>query len=218
MKPIKKINQLKTIESFIQADFVKGYKYIDKAGELINRFHEGNIPPKFLMNLDGLVIYHPDPKTKEIKVSPTSFWAHFLSPNSLDQISQLFTKKLIVINDVLQPDGYSRLGWRNYFILEISKLEKDLITKNLVPSQKFDFKQLAFSINVGSIENNFNIAGAYKKNDPNSPAILLDVDSFITYNKPVDIDQIVRDLKNIREFIVSDQFLKIINQVIGKDK
>ncbi|MBU4017419.1 hypothetical protein KKF69_08170 [Patescibacteria group bacterium] len=218
MKKIKKINQLNNVESFIQADFVKGYRYIDRAGELVNKFHLNSTPPKFAMNLDGLVIIMPDSNIKEIKISSLSFWAHFLKPDSLDQARQLFEQKLKVTNKVLEPEGYSRLGWRNYFIYEVNKDEKEVILKRLVPSGKFDFKQLVFSVKLGSFENNISINPALKNNDANFPAVLFDVDTFIKYEQVVDINRIERDLKSIKETISGDLILEVINRILGRIK
>jgi len=217
MKPIKKLNKLKHVEAFIQADYLKGYEYVDKAGELVNKFYLGNTPPKFSMNLDGLIILQPDTKTKEIKISPLSFWAHFLIPDSLDQIGQLFEKKLELVHKVIKPEDYSRLGWRNYFILEVDTQENDSFKRKFVPSEKFDFKQSIFSIKTGLFDNNFNIVPASKKDDPKSPAILFDVDTFIQYGKSVNIQKIINDLKDMALLIRGEQFLEIINQIIDQN-
>ena len=82
---LNKINKLKSIESFVQVNFVKGYKYVDRAGELVNFFYIDDAP-KFAMNLRGLTIYTPNQKIEEIKVSSESFWVHFIEPESLDLI------------------------------------------------------------------------------------------------------------------------------------
>lgn len=217
MKQLRKINQLNNVESFIQVDFMKGYKYIDKAGELVNRFHTDNLPPKFLMSLDGLVISNPDKKISEIKISSLAFWAHFLKPDSLDQISQLFEKKLVIVDEVLQPEGCSRVGWRNYFIFETNKSDRDIITKKLVPSASFDFNQLGFSVKLGRFENTFNITTAVKKNDPGVPAFLFDVDTFIRYKTGADISQVKKDLKGIWEMLGGKDFIQAFNLLIDKN-
>ena len=46
MNTISKINKLKKIEGFIQLNYTKGFKYIDKAGEFFNCFYnEDKFPP-----------------------------------------------------------------------------------------------------------------------------------------------------------------------------
>lgn len=213
---IRKLSQLKIIESFIQANFVKGYSYIDKAGELVNKFHINDKPPIFSMNLDGLVILDPDEKTKEIKISPLNFWAHYVNPNSLDQIAHIYSEKMDLIHETLRPEGYSRLGWRNYFIAELDSEAKETILNKFVLSEKFDFRQSAFSVNIKKIECLFNITSAFKKGEPEKPALLIDVDSFVQYSEQSSLDVIKRDLKIIRQNLGGNDFLKVINTVLEK--
>ncbi len=39
-KTIKKLNKLNNLESFIQIDTIKGFKYIDRAGEIVNTYYK----------------------------------------------------------------------------------------------------------------------------------------------------------------------------------
>ena len=56
VKTITKINNLVNAESFLQVNFVKGYKYVDRAGEIVNYFHTSDKKaPNFVMNLQGLI-------------------------------------------------------------------------------------------------------------------------------------------------------------------
>lgn len=68
-KVIQKLNKLKNPESFIQLDTIKGFKYIDKAGEIVNIYHRNNSAPKFQMGLNSLVIEQPKDKIDQLKVT-----------------------------------------------------------------------------------------------------------------------------------------------------
>ena len=46
---IKSITDLKLQNSFYQLNLIKGFKYVDKAGEIVNLYHNGNKPPEFNM-------------------------------------------------------------------------------------------------------------------------------------------------------------------------
>ncbi len=74
---IQKISKLKRSESFIQINTVKGFKYIDRAGEIVNLYHKKNVPPPFNMGLNGLVIDQPKDKIAELKVTPQMIWMKF---------------------------------------------------------------------------------------------------------------------------------------------
>ena len=39
-KTIQKLNTLKNPESFMQINTIKGFKYVDRAGEIVNAYHK----------------------------------------------------------------------------------------------------------------------------------------------------------------------------------
>ena len=80
---IQKLNKLKNHESFMQINTVKGFKYIDKAGEIVNQYHTENIVPNFEMNLNGLIIKEPKSKIYELKITSQMIWAKFNEIDSL---------------------------------------------------------------------------------------------------------------------------------------
>ncbi|HEY4505428.1 hypothetical protein A2V80_03140 [Candidatus Woesebacteria bacterium RBG_16_39_8b] len=214
---IRKITQFKIIESFIQTDFVKGFKYVDKAGEIVNSFYNGKTPPRFEMNLSGLVIVDPDEQTKEIKVSPLAFWAHYLEPDTLDRIASLFEKKLEVIFPILSPEGFQRLGWRNYFIYEVNnEAERGEILAKFLPVTSLEFNEISLNLKIEQVNSQFSLKKVLKKKDPKAAALLFDTDNFIRYEEPVGIDQIKSDLRKIRESFSSEKFMGVINTILGK--
>ena len=92
-KAIQKLNKLKNPESFIQVNTIKGFKYVDKAGEIVNAYHKNNSAPQFQMGLNGLVVEQPKDKIDELRVTAQVIWAKFSEINSLDLISTLFAKE-----------------------------------------------------------------------------------------------------------------------------
>jgi hypothetical protein len=67
---VQKLNKLKNPESFIQVNTIKGYKYVDRAGEIVNFYYKNNSAPKFIMGLNGLSIEEPKEKIDELKITP----------------------------------------------------------------------------------------------------------------------------------------------------
>jgi hypothetical protein len=66
-KTISKLNKLNNPESFIQINMIKGFKYIDNAGENVNAYHKNNPAPQFNMGLNGLIINEQKDKAESLK-------------------------------------------------------------------------------------------------------------------------------------------------------
>ena len=98
---IQKLNKLKNPESFIQINTVKGFKYIDKAGEIVNIYHRKETVPVFSMNLNGLAIQTPKEKINELRITPQIIWMKFTEIDSLDMILNLFNTESESILDIL---------------------------------------------------------------------------------------------------------------------
>ncbi|MFC1616103.1 hypothetical protein ACFL21_03100 [Patescibacteria group bacterium] len=211
---LKKINNLNLAESFLQVDFIKGFKYIDKAGEIINAFHQGNKAPFVSgIGIEGLIINDPDSNTKTVKVSPSMFWAHFLSPGSLDLANSQFEEKLGIIFDILDIEKIKRIGWRNYFIKEISnEVERDKITKKFSPSDDIVFQGGLFSCELKDIEINIRINKVQK--DDATPALLFDIDCYQKNEDGIKVEEVNAKLSAIKNVLRSDDLLTILNQLI----
>jgi hypothetical protein len=213
---IDKIQKLNNVESFLQVNFVKGYKYVDKAGEIVNYFHKGNIPPRFRMGLNGLEIYNLEDKIDTIKISSLSFWAHFLVSDSLEQIDDFFGSKVQDVIKILDVEKISRIGWRNYFVHEfINESQRDEVLKKFNPIENMALEATAFSYKCGELDTN--IALRKVKNETNSlPGILIDVDFYQKYDDPIDSDKVALKLLDFKRVIRSDDFLNLVNAILAK--
>jgi hypothetical protein len=209
---IQKLNKLKNPESFIQVNTIKGFKYIDKAGEIVNFYHKKNIAPQFQMGLSGLVIDQPKDKVDELKVTARMIWARFSEIDSLDSISNFYSKDAETILNILEVDKISRIGWRNYFIYEFSNkeeqnkyLKKFSIIDNTKPSL------IRFEVETGKDFNaNLMIQPVIKNDDEKTPGVLFDVDIF--QNGEINSTDISKLLKEFRQYLANtDGFLSVIN-------
>lgn len=211
-KMIQKLNNLNNPESFIQVNTIRGFKYVDKAGELVNIYHRNNTAPQFTMGLDGLVMNDPKEKIEQLKVTSQEVWIKFAKPDSLDMISSIFSKEIHLILKVLEVEKVSRIGWRNYFVYEFQNREKqDIYMKKIVPVKGAQLSILRFKVDTGkSFNANLGFQPIEKNDDIKTPCILFDIDIF--QNGEIEIKDIPTMLKNFRQYLADDHgFLSVIN-------
>ena len=216
-KTIKKITDLQNAESFVQANLVQGYKYIDKAGEIVNYFYSNGKPPLFDMNLGRLVIKTPDNATAEVKVSPNDFWGHYISPDSLDLIEHSFDKYQKDICNILDVGQINRIGWRNYFVFEFAQSETDKREKVLskfTPDDNFKFSETVFVVEEEGITQKVKVVRAERRVKDPPPAILFDVDCYKDFPSPTKPAEVGKYLKQINKQLHSDNFLSVLNTVL----
>jgi hypothetical protein len=217
MTAISKIQQLNNVESFLQINFVKGYKYIDKAGEVVNYFYKDSEPPRFTMDLGGLIITNPGYKIDAIKISSDVFWAHFLSPDSLEQIDSYFGKKSQDIMEILQIAEISRLGWRNYLVCEFTDVGKrDAILNKFQPIEGLNLEDITYVSECMDLSLNIKIRKVSKKDESALPGILIDVDFYKQYKEYLPSPKIVSQLLEFKRVVRSDKFLEIVNSILTK--
>lgn len=211
-KTITKLTKLNNPESFIQLNTIKGFKYIDKAGEIVNAYHKNNSAPQFTMGLNGLIIDNPRSKLDKLKITSQVVWARFTQIDSLDMISDLFVKEAKKILQILEVEKVSRIGWRNYFVYEFqNKIKQDDYIKRFTLIKNTKPAVLRFEV---STRKNFKaslIIQPVIKNDENkTPGILFDVDVF--QNDEINLDDISRVLKSFRQYLADEKgFLEVIN-------
>lgn len=209
---IKKINELKNAESFLQINFVKGFEYIDKAGKIINIF---NKMPKNI-NTYGLSIEKT--KKEEIRITPFNFWSHFIFPDSLGQISDSFANDAEKVLKIIGVEEITRIGWRNYFIYKFNKNEeiKNILNK-FIQKDNLNFNAVAFSYKENDVNLNFRIE-RLMNGKGGSKELLIDVDLFKNFNNDnlLKLDCKKKILREIREKIQSDSFLNIINFILSE--
>src|SRR4051794_30459942 len=102
LTPIQKLSKLSTPESFMQINTIQGFTYIDRAGEIVNRYvTDDSTIPEVNMGLTGMMIPHPTPKIEALQVTPIVVWTKFTTIDSLDQISHLFLQEAQAILKIL---------------------------------------------------------------------------------------------------------------------
>lgn len=211
-KTIQKLNKLKNPESFIQINTIKGFKYVDKAGEIVNAYHKNNSAPQFQMGLNGLVIEQPKDKIDELKVTAQVIWAKFSEIDSLDSISTLFVKESEDILKILEVEKISRIGWRNYFVYEfLSKEKQDEYLKKFTVIDNTKPTVMRLEIKTGkNFSANLMLQPVIKNDENKTSGILFDIDIFQNGEfEPKDISKLLREF---RQYLADENgFLNVVN-------
>jgi hypothetical protein len=181
MKKIHKLNELTYFESFIQVNYAKGFRYIDRAGEILNLYAEKNYIPKNLIGIDGLLLNKPTQDIEQLQVSGTQFWCRFVKPNNLGNCEDSFYKEYQKSHNIIQPSLITRVGWRNYFILEdlsVSELQIILSYKEILDNQSII--RTAITGSIDNFEIKIELTPLRSEKDPSNRAVLFDIDIYST--------------------------------------
>ena len=211
-KTIAKLNKLNNPESFIQINTIKGFKYVDKAGEIVNAYHKKNIAPQFAMGLNGLVIEQPKDKIDQLKVTAQVIWEKYSEIGSLDMILNLFSADAEKILKILEVEKISRVGWRNYFVYEFpSKEKQDEYLKKFTVIDNTNPSLVRLEIKTGKdFSANLMIQPVIKNDTDKTHGVLFDVDIF--QNGEFEIQNISKSLKEFRQYLADENgFLSVIN-------
>lgn len=211
-KPIQKLNKLKNPESFVEFRTIKGFKYIDKAGEIVNNYHIKNSAPQFSMGLDGLVIIKPKEKIEALKITPQAIWARFTEIDSLGMISRIFSEESDSIASILDIEELSRVGWRNYFIYEFIDKEKQKKYFEKISNLKQSNLLLAkLEIQTGKdFKATLIMKPVVKSDAQKTPAVLFDVDVFQTGK--ISFKDASKMLDEFRKYLADESgFLEFLN-------
>lgn len=211
-KTIAKLNKLKNPESFIQINTIKGFKYVDKAGEIVNAYHKKNTAPQFAMGLNGLIIEEPKDKIDQLKVTAQVIWEKFSEIDSLDMISTLFSTDAENILKILEVEKISRIGWRNYFVYEFDSKEKqDQYLKKFTVIDNTKPSLVRLEIKTGrDFSANLMIQPVIKNDTDKTHGVLFDVDIF--QNGEFESKNISKTLKDFRQYLGDENgFLSVIN-------
>lgn len=209
-KKIQKINNLKKLEGFLQLNFSKGFKYVDKAGEFFNNFYENDKFPLHIMDPSGMTV-KIDEKT-QLKASPHHLWMHFVEPHSFDYQIREFQKKADLVNSIFEPAKYTRVGWRIYFVYESGSTYPNIIPNDYLNNE--EFSEIVFSKKIKGFDSRISVSRLIKQAS-DVKAILFDIDIFKKEDfSSIDYFKINEILKGIESAYKSDILLKLINDLL----
>lgn len=214
-------------DSFFQASTIKGHRYLDDAGKIMNRW-DSEFPNKDV-GLQGLFMRNPDAIMRELRVDNRTIWIHFSFADRLRQITELSINTTTEICEILEVKQFSRLGLRVQFIYDVSDVTGEsgqIINRIFVPALQGIIERgrppdsFLFAVNAGTQQNpvTLRVATVEKKPEAKSPpgfpehGLLIDADIFQTQTSHV--DDLKRFMRSAQNW-VEEELPKIESAVLG---
>lgn len=215
-KKIQKLTRLNNTESFLQVNLVKGYKYVDRAGEIVNKYHIKNKAPEFTMNLEGLVMVNPTEEIDTLKISSSILWAKFTKSDPLDMIKRSFIKESTLILSTIEVSEISRIGWRNFFVFDFEDDgQRNEALKKFQPIDQLLFESTSYKSKLLDKSLHVRLSKVTKNDESKKPALLFDIDTFISYEKPLQVTGLQKELDGFFSLFHSEEFLDLLNSVLN---
>lgn len=215
---IKKFTDLELGQSFMQVNLIEGYKYVDRAGEIVNYFHSDNKPPRFDMNLNGLVIFNPESSVQQFKVSSVNTWASFLRPASLEVMESFFVRCNVDVLNIIEVETVNRVGWRHNLVHAFkNEAERDQCFKKFGGIANTNVEDITLRSKIENTSLTLRLKQIVSKDDKPYPGILLDADFYQDYSVPVKTERVSTALAEFKKNIRSDTFLDLVNKIISID-
>lgn len=209
-KKINKTNNLRKLEGFLQLNYSKGFKYIDKAGEFLNNLYTEDPFPPNVIDSTGMIV-KIDEKT-QLKTSPHHLWMHFVEPETFDYQSREFMNKAVLVNSIFEPETYTRIGWRNFLVYECKKSYPNILPNNFIKPDEFN--EIVFTKKIEKFDSRISVSKLIK-NDTDTKAILFDIDLFLKDDiSRKDFGKISSILKEIESVYKSETLLNLINNLL----
>ena len=209
-KVINKINNLKKLEGFLQLNYFKGFKYVDKAGEFFNNFNFDDKFPPHVMDPTGMTV-KIDEKT-QLKTSPYHLWMHFVEPDSFDYQRREFMKKAELVNSIFEPEKYTRIGWRSYLVYDCGNTYPKILPDGFL--NDLELNEIVFTKKIDDFNLRIRVSKLIKE-DSQDKAILFDIDIFLEKNvKRADFNQISGFLSKMEEVYKSNDLLNLFNNLL----
>ena len=188
-------------DAFFQANTIKGYRYLDEAGKIMNRW-DSEFASKDV-GVQGLLMQNPDAMMRQLRVDNRTIWIHFGMADRLRQIIELSVNTTTEICGILDIKQFSRLGLRIQFIYDVSDVTGEsgqIINKILVPAFQGIIKggqpqnNFQLAVNTGTQQNpvTLRVATVDKKPEAKAPSgfpehgLLIDADIFQTQTSHLD--------------------------------
>jgi len=118
---------------YFQASLVKGWRYLDDAGKVVNRWLDQF--PDTTVGIEGLIMRNPDAIMREVRVSVDRIWLAFSAPDTVRLVCDQSAKICTEISEIIDVKSYTRLGIRLQYLQATPDVEscERLVTGNLVP-------------------------------------------------------------------------------------
>jgi hypothetical protein len=143
--------------AFCQVDTVRGYRYLDVAGKVMNQY--GARFREMTVGLDGLRMWGSDDSFVEARASVKQLVAAFTLPPTFDLLEQEMNGYMRDVTGIFEVDHATRLGYRLQFVWPLdhdrTKDRQELLANIM------HVRALAGEHDVGS----FNVAVRFEESD-----------------------------------------------------
>ena len=142
--------------AYFQANLIKGWRYLDDAGKIANRWLDQFT--ETTVGIDGLIMRNPDATLRELQVSVDRIWLAFSAPDTIRLVCDQSAKICTEISDIIDVTSYKRLGTRLEYLHPMPDAEscQRLVSGNLVPIS-FQNSLKATGLDLDSAEVNMNL-------------------------------------------------------------
>jgi len=209
-KKITKISNLKNLESFLQVNYLNGFKYIDKAGEILNMYQSKTGAIVYDMSPNRLIIPSPLANLDEIKISNVDLWCHYINPKNLGESERIFLEESEKLLKIIEVGKVTRIGWRNYYVYDLTKKPKNL--NALTTLSNASIRELHFQKDLpNDIKSSARIK-LLKQKDDNKIVLFFDLDVYL--DREVGLTEGLQSFNKLRSAISSSEILDLINEII----
>lgn len=148
--------ELVVANAYFQANIIKGWRYLDDAGKIANRWLDQFTETS--VGIDGLIMRNPDAILRELRVSVDRIWLAFSTPDTIRLVCDQSAKICTEISDIIDVDSYKRLGIRLEYLhgMPDTKSCERLVSSNLVPDSFRDSLKAA-GLDLHSADTNINL-------------------------------------------------------------
>ncbi len=208
-----KFKQLVKAESYLQINLVKGFRYIDTSGELLNLYVDEKNIPDHSIGLQGMIVKQPTKDISKIKISSDVIWAKFEKIDSLDFISTKFLEEAKKICKILNVNKISRIGWRNFFAYELIGKDPQQTISPLINIDKFSIEEIRGKYKFGeNFESTIFIKPVVKNDETKTKGIGIDIDNFS--GKVKTLEDLESIMSSIKKSFKEELFEEFINKII----
>ncbi len=192
----------KLVNVFVQANTIKGYRYLDDCGKIMLAFDE-QFPIKGIQgdNLSGqtLSMTNSESPIRQVRVTTQVVWVHFESPDTLQFVIDQSTGIIEKICQLIDVQRFSRIAIRTQHILSDADLDvlagkarsyffqpalnQLLGVTSVTSDEAVNGFQFSFPVQVGDMAVNFQVGTAQLADEGSNTdyprnGLLLDSDAY----------------------------------------
>lgn len=116
-------------QAFCQVDVVKGFRYLDDAGKIMNEY-DAEFPEKNV-GIQGLTMSNKTATLRGLAVSVSRIWLSFFKPDTLQYVLDQSWQRVNKITELTGVTGATRFGFRTENVVPIE--DEDAVMKKVGP-------------------------------------------------------------------------------------